>query len=125
MNAAPRILVMLAAGWAALAPVAAFADDPSRTPGFFDRVLETLDVKAKPADPSPDFVTKTRPDPSRLDYIQRPVPHKVSPIPTKSAAEVERLKGALDAARAKQLTSVPPPVQIVQPQPIPAPEPPN
>ena len=55
---------------------------------------------------------KTRPDSSGLDYIQRPMQHKVSPIPTKTPDEVQAEKDALDAARERQLNPVKPPLPI-------------
>ena len=115
MNAVPRVLVILASGCAATLPACAFADDAPSPWGVLNTVLQKLDLKAAPADPAPQFVTKTRPDVSGLDYMQRPVPHKVSAIPTKSPAEVQAMKDALDQARDRQLAP-PPPTQLAKPQ---------
>ncbi len=81
--------------------------------GVWDHVLETLDVKAPPADPAPAFVERTRPDPAGLGYIPTALPHKVSPRPVRSPAEVQAATAALDAARDNQLKpGGPAPVQI-------------
>ena len=92
-----RIAVLaLAAGLAAGAPARA-AD------GLWDTVLEKMNVKAAPPGPGPDFVERTRPDPASLSYLPTATPHKVSPLPVKSADQIQAEKDALDAAKQRQL----------------------
>lgn len=95
-------ILMLAAGL--LVPGAAHAaEDGGPSRGLWDRMMETLNLKAEPAQPAPDFVRKTRPESDRLGYIPTATPHKVSPVAVKTAAEIEAEKDALDAAKARQL----------------------
>ena len=76
--------------------------------------LEKLDLKAKPAEPPPEFVARTRPSPSRLHFMPTAVPHAVSPVPVKTPAEIQAAKDALDAAQARQLNPTPPPVDLTK-----------
>ena len=104
--------IRLAAGtatvvaWSTAAPVRA-ADDGDHA-GLWDSLLQTLDVKAKPAGPAPGFVEKTRPRPAGLDYMQQALPHKVSPVAVKSPAQIQAAKDALDDARTRQLNRAAP-----------------
>ncbi len=76
---------------------------PARAEDLWDTVLRKMDIKAAPAAPGPDFIERTRPDPGDLGYLPTAVPHKVSPRPVKTAAEIQAQKDALDAARQHQL----------------------
>ena len=92
-----RVAVLaLASGLAAAAPARAAG-------GLWDTVLETMNLKAAPPGPGPDFVERTRPDPAGLGYMPTALPHKVSPLPVKTPAQIEAEKVALDAARKRQL----------------------
>ena len=95
------IVVLALASW-----LAAWA--PARAEGLWDTVLEKMDLKAAPAAPGPDFIERTRPDPGDLGYLPTALPHKVSPRPVKTAAEIQAQKDALDAAKLHQLNPVPP-----------------
>ena len=100
--------VLLAlAGSAAVAPIA-----PARADGLWDEALHTLNLKATPAEPPPAFVERTRPDPADLGYIPTALPHKVSPRPVKSPAEIQAATAALDAAKARQLNPTVAPVEL-------------
>lgn len=102
---ATALPVLLAALLAAPAP--ARADE-----NLWDKALQTLNLKATPAEAAPGFVERTRPDPADLGYIPTALPHKVSPRPVKSAAEIQAATAALDAARQRQLNPAPAPVQL-------------
>ena len=98
-----------------LAGPAAAADDESpfpKVPRSVNGALEELDLKAKPAEPAPAFVARTRPGPARLHFMPTVVPHAVSPVHVKTTAEIQAAKNALDAAQAKQLNPTPPPVDL-------------
>ena len=82
---------------------AARAGEDAPSAGLFDSVLQTFDLKAKPPEPAPDFVRRTRPDATGLGYMQAAVPHKVSPLPVKTADQVKAQQAALDAAKERQL----------------------
>ena len=83
--------------------------------GLWDAMLETLNIKAAPPPRAPDFIERSRPDPSGLGYIPPAVPHKVSPLPVKSAAQIKAKQDALDAARTRQLDpGAPVPLQIAK-----------
>ena len=102
---------------AVMAGPAVAADDENSSPLIPQSVngaLEKLDVKAKPAEPPPEFVTRTRPNPARLHYLPTAVPHAVSPVPVKTPAEIQAAKDALDAAQARQLNPTPPPVDLTK-----------
>ena len=71
--------------------------------GLLDSVLEKMNIKAAPAAPGPEFIERTRPDPADLGYLPTALPHKVSPLPVKSADEIQAQKDALDAAKKRQL----------------------
>lgn len=101
---AASLAVLLAAGTAAT---------PARAEGLWDSLLETMNVKATPAGPGPDFVERTRPDPAGLSYLPTALPHKVSPVAVKGTAEIQAKKDALDAAKTRQL-SPGAPVQIAK-----------
>lgn len=103
-----RAAMLLLAVSATMRPAGA-ADDGGDSPGLWDSLLRKLDVKAAPAEPPPDFVERTRPDPSKLDYMQPAVPHKVSPLAVKLPAQIQAAKNALDAARDRQLNPAPKP----------------
>ncbi len=107
-------LVTLAGGGLAAGPAAAVDDAPllPGVPQSLNGALEQLDIKAKPADPAPEFVTRTRPRPARLHYMPEAVPHAVSPVPVKTTAQIQAAKDALDAAQARQLNPTPPPVDL-------------
>lgn len=77
--------------------------------GFFDSVLETMDLKTKEG-PKPDFVEATHPDPSTLRFIPTGEQHPKRPVAAKSSDAVEDAKAALDAARDAQLAPKAPPV---------------
>ena len=77
-------------------------------PRSLNGALEQFDLKAKPADPAPEFVTRTRPRPARLHYMPEAVPHTVSSVPVKTTAQIQAAKDALDAAQARQLDPTPP-----------------
>ena len=92
-----RLAVLaLAAGLAAGAPARA-AD------GLWDSVLEKMNIKPAPPGRGPDFVERTRPDPAGLAYLPTATPHRVSPLPVKSADQIQAEKDALDAAKQRQL----------------------
>ena len=93
-----RRLIPVLACMALLVPAAARAED-----GLWDKTLETLNLKSSSADRAPDFVERTRPDPARLGFIPTALPHKVSPAPVKSAADISAATAALDAAKERQL----------------------
>jgi len=101
-------VLLLLAGSSAFRSAQA-ADDGADSPGLWDSFLRRLDVKAAPAEPAPDFVERTRPDPSKLDYMQPALPHKVSPLAVKSPAQIQAAKDALDAAKNLQLDPAPKP----------------
>jgi len=101
-------VLLLLAGSSALRSAHA-ADEGGDSPGLWDSLLRKLDVKAAPAEPAPDFVERTRPDPSKLDYMQPALPHKVSPLAVKSPAQIQAAKSALDAAKNRQLNPAPKP----------------
>lgn len=82
---------------------AARAGDDAPSAGLLDSVLQAFDLKAKPPEPAPDFVRRTRPDATGLGYMQPAVPHKVSPLPVKTADQVKAKQAALDAAKERQL----------------------
>jgi hypothetical protein len=104
--------LLLLAGSATIRAAGA-AEDGVDSPGLWDSLLRKLNVKAAPAEPAPEFVRRTRPDPSRLDYMQPAVPHKVSPLKVKSLAEIQAAKNALDAAKIRQLNPTPkPPLEL-------------
>ncbi len=89
------------------------AGDDTPSAGLFDGVLQTFDLKAKPPEPAPDFVRRTRPDTTGLGYMQAAVPHKVSPLPVKTADQVKAQQAALDAAKERQLNpGAPAPVPL-------------
>jgi hypothetical protein len=92
------------------------ADDhaSAQSEGLFDSLMEKLDLRTK-VGPMPDFVEKSRPDPSTLHFIPTGQPHPKRSVPVKSASEIEAAKSALDAARDAQLNP-PPPVQLVKPK---------
>ena len=104
--------------WSALVlgPAAAGDDEePSPSiPHSVNGALEKLDVKAKPAEPPPEFVTRTRPSPARLHYMPTAVPHAVSPVPVKTPAQIQAAKDALDAAKVRQLNPTPPPIDLTK-----------
>lgn len=103
-RSALAILVALA-GLAAAAP--ARAGD-----GLWDQALQTLNLKATPAEPPPAFVERTRPNAAELGYIPTALPHKVSPRAVKTPAEIEAATDALDAAKARQLNPAAAPVDL-------------
>lgn len=110
-NPRSRCLPALAA--AAALPVLLAAVAPARADEtLWDKTLQTLNLKATPAEQAPDFVEHTRPDPGNLGYIPTALPHKVSPRPVKSAAEIQAATAALDAARQRQLNPAAAPVQL-------------
>lgn len=113
---AVAVLSMLA--WnARLAGPAAAADDENPSPPIprsVNGALEKLDIKAKPAEPPPEFVTRTRPSAARLHFMPTAVPHAVSPVPVKTAAQIQAAKDALDAAKVRQLKPVPPPIDLTK-----------
>ena len=76
--------------------------------------MQRLDVKAKPSEPPPEFVTRTRPNPSRLHYMPTAVPHAVSAVPVKTPAQIQAAEEALDAAQARQLNPKPAPVDLTK-----------
>ncbi len=95
----------------------AAADDENASPLVPQSVngaLEKLDVKAKPAEPPPEFVTRTRPNPARLHFMPTAVPHAVSPVPVKTPAQIQAAKDALDAAQVRQLKPRPPPIDLTK-----------
>ena len=97
------------------------ADDESpvpKIPRSLNGALEQLDLRAKPADPPPEFVTRTRPGPARLHFMPTAVPHAVSPVPVKTAAQIQAAKDALDAARARQLKPALTPVDLTRAAPL-------
>ncbi len=104
--------------WGALVADPAAADDdehPSPAiPQSVNGALEKLDIKAKPSEPPPEFVTRTRPSPARLHYMPTAVPHAVSPVPVKTIAQIQAAKDALDAARVRQLNPTPPPLDLTK-----------
>ena len=62
-----------------------------------------------------DFVEKTRPDPEGMSYLPPAVPHKVSPLAVKTAAEIQAKKDALDAAQERQTNpGAPVPLQVAK-----------
>ena len=88
---------------------------PARAEGLWDALLEKMNVKAAPAAPGPDFVERTRPDPTGLSYVPTATPHKVSPLPVKTPAQIQAQKDALDAAKVRQLNpGAPQPLQIAK-----------
>lgn len=95
------IAFVLASSFAAATPARA-------AEGFWDSVLEKMDIKAAPAAPGPDFIERTRPDPGELGYLPTALPHKVSPRPVKTPAEIQAQKDALDAAKERQLAPAAP-----------------
>ncbi len=103
-----RTAVLVVAGCLAAAA-------PARAEGLWDSVLETMNVKAAPAAPGPDFVERTRPDPAGLSYLPTATPHKVSPLAVKTAAQIQAEKDALDAAKVRQLSpGAPQPLQVAR-----------
>ena len=70
---------------------------------LWDTVLEKMNVKAAPAAPGPDFIERTRPDPSGLGYLPTASPHKVSPLAVKTPDQIQAEKDALDLAKQRQL----------------------
>ncbi len=91
-------LAMTAPAWA--------GDGQPHGKGFFDSVLETLNLKTK-VGPMPGFVESTRPDPAGLKYIPTGRTHPKRSILVETPIEVEATKQALDAARAAQLNPRP------------------
>lgn len=90
---------------AALAVAAAFLAahaGAARASDVWDGVLRTLNVKPAPAAPAPDFVERNRPDPDGLGYMPTTSPHKVSPVPVRTLAQIQAQKDALDAAQRRQ-----------------------
>lgn len=85
--------------------------------GFFASLMEKLNLRTK-VGPAPDFVEKTRPDPSTLHFIPTSEPHPKRAVPVKTVIQVEAAKAALDAARAAQLIPRAP-LQLVTPKPLP------
>lgn len=115
----------LAALLACVCGPALAAEDAGRHAGPLDGTLEVLGLKATPSPPPPSFVRRTRPDPATLDFLKTTPPHKVSPVPVKTLAEIATMKAALDAAQARQLLpAAKRPVELVKPkQPaVPAPD---
>lgn len=110
----PRFAALLAASLLLIgSPVAVRAGDGAASAGLLDSVLQTFDLEAKPAEPAPDFVRRTRPDAAGLGYLQPAVPHKVSPLPVKTADQVRAKQAALDAAKDRQLDpAAPAPVDL-------------
>ena len=109
--------VSVLAGSALVLGPAAAGDDEEPAPAIPHSVngaLEKLDVKAKPAEPPPEFVTRTRPSPARLHFMPTAVPHAVSPVPVKTLAQIQAAKDALDAARVRQLNPRPPPIDLTK-----------
>ena len=82
--------------------------------GFWGSLMETLNLRTK-VGPMPDFVEKTRPDPSTLHFIPTSEPHPKRSVPVQSAVAVEAAKQALDAAREAQLN---PPAPKLAPPPV-------
>ena len=100
-----------------LAGPAAAADDDSplpKVPRSLNGALEQLDLRAKPADPAPEFVTRTRPGTARLHFMPTAVPHAVSSVPVKTSAQIQAAKDALDAAQARQLNPALNPVDLTR-----------
>ncbi len=92
---------------------AARAGDDAPSAGLLDGVLQTFNLKAKPPEPAPDFVRRTRPDTTGLGYMQPAVPHKVSPLAVKTADQVKAKQAALDAAKERQLNpGAPAPLEL-------------
>ena len=93
--------------------VAGAAAAPARAgEGLFDQALQTLNLKATPAEPAPAFVERTRRDAADLGYIPTALPHKVSPRPVKTPAEIQAATEALDAAKVHQLSPARAPVEL-------------
>ena len=113
-------LSLIAWGGLVVGPAMA-ADDESpvpKIPRSFNGALEQLDLRAKPADPAPEFVTRTRPGPARLHFMPTAVPHAVSSVPVKTSAQIQAAKDALDAAKTRQLNPTPPPVDLTHGAPL-------
>lgn len=92
--------------------------------GFWGTVFETLNLRTNVGS-VPDFVEKTRPDPSTLHFVPTGLPHPARPVRVKSAAEVEAAKQALDTARSTQLNASPTATRRAIPPPPPLPPPPE
>ena len=110
-------VVSMLAWNARLAGPAAAAEDENPSPPIprsVNGALEKLDIKAKPAEPPPEFVTRTRPSAARLHFMPTAVPHAVSPVPVKTAAQIQAAKDALDAAKVRQLKPAPPPIDLTK-----------
>ena len=71
--------------------------------GLLDDVLRTLNLKAAPPAPAPDFIERSRPDAGSLGYLPTASPHKVSAVPVRTPAQIQAQKDALDAAQRRQL----------------------
>ena len=88
---------------AACSLVLACASPTRAADGLWDSLLETMNVKPAPAAPGPDFVERSRPDPSGLGYLPTAQPHKVSPVAVKTPDQIQAEKDALDLAEKRQL----------------------
>ncbi|MGI3903904.1 MAG: hypothetical protein ACRYGP_28985 [Janthinobacterium lividum] len=99
-----------------LATILGASTDPARAgDSLWDSALQTLNLKSTPAGPAPAFVEKTRPDPEGMSYLPPAVPHKVSPLAVKTAAEIQAKKDALDAAQVRQTNpNAPVPLQVAK-----------
>ena len=111
-------IVFAAVAFLAAAP-AVLADDTSgQPPGFWDRVLQKLDLKTRPA-PMPDFVQATHPAPSTMTFIPTGPSPRNQKVRVKSSDEIEATKADLDAAQAAQLPPDPAPPTAPAPAPPP------
>ena len=100
-----RLAVLLGMGLGPVSGVLEAAAQTSPAPpaqdGSFDGVLRALKLKSDAA-PAPAFVTRSRPDAGKLDYIPVGRQHPERTDKVLSPAEVSALTADLDASREKQ-----------------------
>jgi hypothetical protein len=74
---------------------------PGTADNSFDTMLRAAGLKAKTA-PMPDFVTKSRPDTGKLNYIPVGGKHPERPVKVMTPAEIAATTAELDATRVAQ-----------------------
>ncbi len=87
---------------------------PAAGNGSFADTMEAVGLKAKVA-PPPDFVVKSRPDPSKLNYLPVGTTHPERPIKVMTPAEIAATTADLDSTRMNQQRRAglkPPPVPL-------------
>lgn len=81
--------------------------------GLWDHLMQSFNLKAAPPGPAPDFIERSRPDAAGLGYLPPAMPHKVSPVPVRTPAQIKAQTSALDVAKQRQLhPGGPAPVQL-------------